>query len=408
MPERIIILRREELYAAVWEKPMHAVASSLGISGVALSKICKKLSIPVPARGHWARLSVRRRVPPQSLPKIKAGAPTQHRLVLPSKFTPTPRKEALVPRITVPEELDQPHPLVRLASKMLQGSPEAVRRRRSTCLDVEVSKESLDRALRILDALIKALEERGYAVEVTRPRQSPHGGPPRTPSTTRASVDGEWIAFRLEERQEQVRNRVDPGEPLSRLPTMLRGTGRLRLQITTVPSGSRLRQSWTDGKRQRLEECLGDFVAYLLPISAVVKANRAERERREKDWAEASRRQEELRKQAEIEERLSHDLRTRAAEWNEAQGIQAFLEAAEEEVSSRLGLDTNTLTINTAWLAWAQNRLASIRAGSMDFCKVLTPPAKNQGIQTATVPRSTISAEDIRSYLASLHKEGSR
>src|SRR5262245_26619502 len=46
---------RKELYDRVWSQPMRTVASSLGISDVALAKHCKKADIPVPERGYWAR-----------------------------------------------------------------------------------------------------------------------------------------------------------------------------------------------------------------------------------------------------------------------------------------------------------------------------------------------------------------
>ena len=48
---------------------MTVVAPRYGLSDVGLVKICKKLGIPVPPRGYWA--------------KVKAGRPT-HKLPLPS------------------------------------------------------------------------------------------------------------------------------------------------------------------------------------------------------------------------------------------------------------------------------------------------------------------------------------
>ncbi|MQA65209.1 MAG: hypothetical protein GEU76_04800 [Alphaproteobacteria bacterium] len=46
---------RKELYELVWAQPMKVVASSIGISDVALAKQCKKANIPAPSRGYWAR-----------------------------------------------------------------------------------------------------------------------------------------------------------------------------------------------------------------------------------------------------------------------------------------------------------------------------------------------------------------
>jgi hypothetical protein len=48
---------REKLYEEAWSLPVQKVAKRYGISGVALAKICRKLRVPVPGRGYWAKLS---------------------------------------------------------------------------------------------------------------------------------------------------------------------------------------------------------------------------------------------------------------------------------------------------------------------------------------------------------------
>lgn len=53
--ERIEV-KRDELYQEVWATPMAKLASKYNVSDVALAKVCKKLNIPVPQRGYWAKL----------------------------------------------------------------------------------------------------------------------------------------------------------------------------------------------------------------------------------------------------------------------------------------------------------------------------------------------------------------
>lgn len=48
---------REMLYAEVWEQPIKILCSKYGISDVALAKVCKKLNVPLPGRGYWAKKS---------------------------------------------------------------------------------------------------------------------------------------------------------------------------------------------------------------------------------------------------------------------------------------------------------------------------------------------------------------
>jgi len=49
-------LSREELFVLVWERPMSEIAVELGISDVAVGKLCQKLQVPKPPRGYWARV----------------------------------------------------------------------------------------------------------------------------------------------------------------------------------------------------------------------------------------------------------------------------------------------------------------------------------------------------------------
>lgn len=46
---------RRELYDLVWPKPIMKLAQDLGISGVAVARMCKHHRGPAPPRGYWAR-----------------------------------------------------------------------------------------------------------------------------------------------------------------------------------------------------------------------------------------------------------------------------------------------------------------------------------------------------------------
>lgn len=59
---------RDELYQQVWQEPMQLLAKRYGVSDVALAKTCRKLLIPLPGRGYWAKKAAGRRVPPR--PKL--------------------------------------------------------------------------------------------------------------------------------------------------------------------------------------------------------------------------------------------------------------------------------------------------------------------------------------------------
>lgn len=60
--------RRQQLHDLVWSEPLSALAPRFGMSDVALAKICKRHSIPIPGRGHWAKLKAGKPSPRLPLP----------------------------------------------------------------------------------------------------------------------------------------------------------------------------------------------------------------------------------------------------------------------------------------------------------------------------------------------------
>src|SRR5437016_8147809 len=64
-----LTLSREDLYELVWSKPMRELAKDFGISDVALAKRCRRLGVPVPGRGYWARVDAGQQPYRPQLPK---------------------------------------------------------------------------------------------------------------------------------------------------------------------------------------------------------------------------------------------------------------------------------------------------------------------------------------------------
>ena len=69
--------KREALYELVWTAPVSEVAGQLGISDVALAKVCRRTGIPIPYRGYWAKINSGQSVlrtplseAPQGLPEL--------------------------------------------------------------------------------------------------------------------------------------------------------------------------------------------------------------------------------------------------------------------------------------------------------------------------------------------------
>jgi hypothetical protein len=65
-------LTRKDLYERVWATPVAKLAAEWGISGPGLKKACKRLGVPVPPRGYWARREAGHR---PRRPRLSAAPP---------------------------------------------------------------------------------------------------------------------------------------------------------------------------------------------------------------------------------------------------------------------------------------------------------------------------------------------
>src|SRR5690348_14000984 len=114
-----------ELYELVWSEPMSTLAPKYGLYDVGMAKICRRLRVPRPWRGYWARKDAGQTVKPTPLPTLPASSPAEflevtiHREVVKSAdeaegaVAEQARFEALPEnRISVPAILSNPHPLV--------------------------------------------------------------------------------------------------------------------------------------------------------------------------------------------------------------------------------------------------------------------------------------------------------
>ncbi|QQR74042.1 MAG: hypothetical protein IPJ17_00085 [Holophagales bacterium] len=66
-------LDRQKLFERVWAVPVETLATEWGLSGRGLAKACKRLRIPVPPRGYWARVAAGQRPSRPRLPGLPAG-----------------------------------------------------------------------------------------------------------------------------------------------------------------------------------------------------------------------------------------------------------------------------------------------------------------------------------------------
>jgi hypothetical protein len=360
-----VAYQREELYRLVWDKPVREIARSIGISDVALAKACRNLGIPLPGRGYWARKATGEHMIPPPLPAANQG---QTRYVIRRWVDPggTPSKPPIAPspdEITVPETLRQPHELIQISLPLLRQAKESRVNllSRERCLDVSAStREVLDRAIRIMDTLIKALEGRGFTVKVLPPgsgKPDYYGRQEPEPSKTMACMDGTDVRFGLREAYDRVETPVKRAKKIFETYTPrpeheYRPNGRLALEIYSYHHRP-FRKTWADAKRQRVERCLGRFVQTLLEIVASERQKRSEDKARRLAAEEAERQRAERERIRAIDTARLKDLDERLQQWEKARAVRNLADRIEEDVRRR-GEATDKPGGVGEWLAWAR------------------------------------------------------
>jgi hypothetical protein len=296
---------REVLYEQVWAEPVRDVARRYGVSDVALAKACRRLSVPLPGRGYWAKRGAGTAPPRPPLP----DAPGPRRVPVTGALAGTSSQgedKDPVPEVKVPAALRRPHELVvpaRAALEEARAWHGLASCASKGCLDITVSKEQRQRALRVMDALVCYLEANAGGVEVTASREYRYGYEEQT-FATEALVGGERIGFALREHY-----------------------GQLELRLTNDRLHG-LRRTWSDGKRQRLEDIFGKFVAGLGHAAVQLAEIHAEDERRRLARLEAERRRAEEAERRRLREEKIARLTGEAAAWSRAAELRAYAMAA--------------------------------------------------------------------------------
>jgi len=180
MPQTRIRLTRAELYEKVWATPMRTLAKDFGMSDVGLAKICRKHDIPVPPVGYWRRKETGHKTARPVLHLLKNGRETLDIHVRdPLKPDLATLAAEPAPKLAIPEELS--HALVVRTEKLLAHGKENEKKlivpKKGASSQLLVSREQLPRALRIMNALFLALEERGQSVSWPKEKEE---DPPRS------------------------------------------------------------------------------------------------------------------------------------------------------------------------------------------------------------------------------------
>lgn len=363
MSQRTTTVTRERLYEQVWVTPMSRLARDYGVSDSALAKTCRKLGVPLPPRGYWAKLQHGKKVPPRpSLPTagkdgretatVTRTAPSQD----PGPPDPVVHKavQSLAKdenRVKVADQIRNPHPAVKAPYPSRKGTPQwgSPEPAPGRTLPVNVSDSSRGRALRVLDALCKALESLGYPV-----------------TAAGASVQGETVPIAITEKQDRTPHVATAAElarrkeySWTRIPAWDHSpSGKLSIYSECyVSSRSDLRKRWSDGRGIQLEDMLHDVLLGLVAIGAALRKQSDERRAEHERFVEQQRQRAEAERLARVEAARVKGVLDSARSLADAEAVRRLIKAVESRATQDEGAPVTGLD---DWLARAESVAAGL------------------------------------------------
>ncbi len=321
---------RREFYDLVWSKPMIHLAGELGVSDVALHKICRKHQIPNPPLGWWAKKAAGKDVKQIPLPEFERDRPDT------ITIRSAPAADWKTQAVEVAEKK------VRSASPTPDGRPKrggvivrntmaALRRGKSNdhglisvheagLISCSIAKQSIGRVADFLPKLEAAAEVQGFKLT-------------HDDGLSRFSDGTQTVKFEITEGYTREKRELTRSEKAERAawekrnerrgwryefrdphPTFAdwdyRPTGLLSISFEPVwyYRHATPRRTFNDGKRQRLED-LVEKVAIGIAVTAAAKAERKrEDDEKAQKWEEERQRREIAARNQYIEERRQTEL----------------------------------------------------------------------------------------------------
>ena len=355
MPD-LIEITRDQLYDAIWSKPTTAVAKEYGISDVAVAKICKKLNVPKPKLGYWAKKQHGKRVRQTPLPQLKPGIPETY-TIHPTQAEALPdaahsiidqqqdyeKDEANI--ITVNETLHGSHSLISQTSSKLSSAYTDTYNRlvlRNNGLNILVTKDSTRRALLIMDALLKALVKRGYPVSIND-------------GSTTVLIHDCRISFGITETGKRIELTKDIEVEYSwEREWEYRPTGKLTLEIKESLQGQKVIR---DGKTQRLENCLNRFIVLLVKSAEIMKIEEAKRKARWREYEKQREIDQLARRERELDKVRIEQIFKSAAEWQQCQMMRNYISVVKASTEAQ-----SDQTEIKAWITWSTEKLEALES----------------------------------------------
>jgi hypothetical protein len=334
-----VAIDRKKLYEQIWSIPASRLALLYGISDVGLAKACKRYDIPRPARGYWARLAAGQRVRKTPLPRpnradeqvcFKGWNMTEEAVQTLSdghqkSSEPAVQEGAAVHRLAEATR-----------SQLLSANADhdGLHTTGTGALDVRVASANIERAVSIIDMLVKLWESRNGSVIA---KESDDGAL----DYCQFAIGPDSLGVQLTENLDEAKPVTDPS----------RQTGRLALHILGGDD-QQFRRRWSDTKSQRLEKMLGGLVETLANALAAIRQERLDAEcvERQKERVHAIRKV--LSRDASREFYSRQELMQNVQRWVDARNVRGYLADLKSAVDAGRVTYSDSKQI-AEWFDWA-------------------------------------------------------
>jgi hypothetical protein len=352
--------KREELYNAVWEKPLCKLASELGVGVHNIVTACRDLNIPRPSSGHWQVIARGWMVERKQLPPEGQTTPALTDLdATTSKAKSNLSRLVKVEKIPVVDDVRQLHPRIFALYTEMKDAPVIdhgpVKLKKEGNFDLWVSKKQMRRALFILDAIVKGLESRGATFESTS----------NFNKFLVARLNGGKVEFRLFEKMKAgsvvVRREPIGSGFINDFEWRYTPLGKLSFSITDYwPTETR--KNWNDGVHQRLENKVSEIIEQIFLNPEIAKQQCEARENAHKErqriWHEDHMRRTASERLAKMTNDLKTKIEDQGRQWEKARSARHFLAACEQTM--RAANEEPLQDWQKKWLAWGKEWVNNI------------------------------------------------
>ncbi|MFB0875909.1 MULTISPECIES: hypothetical protein [unclassified Sphingobium] len=394
-------ISRRELFDRIWSTPMTTNASALGTRASALSTLARRLGLPLPRAGHWMKKEVGREPPTPDYPADPQLDEKSYPLPRP-KVRNTPTRPLAPTAVELPRPPEVPV-LLEAEDLLPAEGGGAVRTESSEAAQVNnvgeqrkvastrtaiakshsadrastggrgkfrllVAPASGARACSILDKLVATVEARGWPLDNTEKGYA-------------IVTDGETVGLMIEEKLDRLPHIVTAAElkekaeydrkcaladrgigyrPWREPPIPEHDyvpNGELVLKLDHDYDAGGTRRTFSDGKRQRLEDLIPSMIDSLERWSVAVKAKREERAEWKRNWEEQERRRKDHERQVRVEGYRITFLQRQVERKREIDGLAGLIDlwSAAEDPDTKFA---ELLEFACLYRKWLETKLA--------------------------------------------------